>query len=163
MIFVTVGNDHHDFSRLVSKIEQLVNARKDLNFVIQHGHTNIDTSLDAKCASFFSREQFQSYLKEAGLVISHAGAGTLLQLAQNRTVPLVVPRLHKYEEHLNDHQVDLATAFEGLGLCKVVLDVATLDSLLDSPLPFPADDALVRESGLVEAIKTDLDQFFNLK
>ncbi len=160
MIFVTVGNDHHDFSRLISKIVQLVNTRKDLEFIIQHGHTKIDDSLDAKCAQFFSRVEFNSYLKKAEQVITHAGAGTLLQLTQNGIVPLVVPRLYAYGEHLNDHQMDIATEFENIGLCKVVRDVAILDDLLDTKLPFPTDDGIGRGSRLIEAIKADLDQFF---
>ena len=52
-------------------------------------------------------EEFVNYIRNASIVICHAGAGTLIHVLQAGKVPVVMPRRKKYGEHIDDHQLEL--------------------------------------------------------
>lgn len=117
MTFVTVGNVMQGFRRLLEVVEDL--AKKDLPGLkpvfIQTGH-NVDFR-PSHCQStpFLSMEEFQQRIAQADLIITHGGAGTLLNVLRLGKVPVVMPRRHKYGEHVNDHQVQLVEALSSDG------------------------------------------------
>lgn len=55
-------------------------------------------------------------IAEADVVIAHAGTGTAITALENGKVPVLVPRLAKFHEHVDDHQVQIARELEGRGL-----------------------------------------------
>ena len=74
-------------------------------------------------------DEFHELVKEAELVIMQAGAGSIIHAIRAGKIPVVMPRRKKYAEHIDDHQRELANAFEQLG--KVVL-VDEPDDLMDA-------------------------------
>ncbi|MBI3812157.1 MAG: hypothetical protein HY283_08135 [Nitrospirae bacterium] len=60
-------------------------------------------------------ENFETKIHEADLVISHAGAGTLLQVLHAGKIPIVMPRRKKYGEIVDDHQVELVRTLVDAG------------------------------------------------
>jgi UDP-N-acetylglucosamine transferase subunit ALG13 len=63
---------------------------------------------------------------EADTVIAHAGAGTILVARNMGHVPVVMPRLKRFGETVDDHQVELAIALEQAGQVTAVWDAASL-------------------------------------
>ena len=112
MIFVTVGNDKHNFKRLLSRIELVSSEMYGTKFVVQAGHNNFHANKNVIAKNFFDKPNFYNYLEKAELIITHAGAGTLINIIKMNKKPIVVPRLEKYKEHLNDHQLEIAEEFE---------------------------------------------------
>ena len=53
--------------------------------------------------------------QKADLIVTHAGAGSILQGVKSQKKIIAVPRLKKYQEHVNDHQLELANKLEELG------------------------------------------------
>ena len=49
-------------------------------------------------------------MRDADVVVTHAGVGSVLCARQAGHVPVVVPRLHRLDEHVDDHQVELVAA-----------------------------------------------------
>lgn len=130
MIFVTVGNEKKSFSRLLSAVESYLSTMELRDScIIQKGYSDFSSKY-AECYDFVSKKDFMFYLQSASVVVTHAGAGTMLTLAKNNVFPVVVPRLERYDEHLNDHQLDIAREFAELGLCDLVLDVGELRSAM---------------------------------
>lgn len=66
-------------------------------------------------ARFVDKAEFDRYVKEASLVLGHAGIGVIIQALESGTPLLVLPRRQKFGEHVNDHQVATARKFEELG------------------------------------------------
>ena len=59
---------------------------------------------------------FDKYIYEAlYCIISHAGMGTITMALSNHKPLLVMPRLKRYREVVNDHQVAIARKFSELG------------------------------------------------
>ncbi len=135
MIFVTLGNDKHKFNRLLNQIVSLSKDAPAYKFMVQSGHTDFQEKDNLKFKSFFDKETFYKNIKEASLVISHAGAGTLIKLIQANKKPIVVPRLLKFNEHLNDHQLEIANEFRKKDLCYLVKNIKDLNiDLIDKSL-----------------------------
>ena len=119
MIFATIGTDYHDFKRMH---EMLILLSKELTkekFIYQYGHSNIKQPIPKNLLvrKFISREEFEYNLLNSSFVITHAGAGTLLQCLEKNVYPLVLPRRVEFKEHLNNHQLDILDEFEKQNLC----------------------------------------------
>lgn len=133
MIFVTVGTHEQQFNRLIKKIDQLKKDRhiKDDVF-IQTGFSNyIPESCDWK--KFLSYEEMIQKIKDAKIVITHGGPSSFILPLQYGKTPIVVPRMKKYDEHVNDHQVEFCRKYNSLNNnIIVVVNVDKLNSELFS-------------------------------
>lgn len=109
MIFVAVGNANQGFLRLLNAVEML--AGQGLfgsdQVCIQSGHNPSFVPQFCKKDDFLPMDQFVEFIRNADLIIAHAGAGTLLHILQAGKVPVVMPRRRQYGEHVDDHQVEL--------------------------------------------------------
>lgn len=125
-VFVTVGNATQSFHRLLSQLERARTLVPGKWFV-QHGNTPFNVqSMNSK--AFLSMEEFEILMASANLVITHAGAGAVINAVRLAKVPVVVPRQARYGEHIDDHQMEFASELVGLGkvvLCCEPLDLAT--------------------------------------
>ena len=133
MIFVTVGTHEQQFNRLIKKIDQL---KKDGHIkddvFIQTGFSNyIPESCDWK--KFLSYEEMIQKIKDAKIVITHGGPSSFILPLQYGKTPIVVPRMKKYDEHVNDHQVEFCRKYNSLNNNTiVVVNVDELNSELFS-------------------------------
>ena len=69
-------------------------------------------------------------IAEADVVIAHAGVGTSLVALDAGRRPILVPRRHARDEHIDDHQAQIGAdlAARGLAVVREVADL-TLDDL----------------------------------
>jgi UDP-N-acetylglucosamine transferase subunit ALG13 len=128
MIFCTVGNDHHRFKRFESVVSQLAIYNKVL---FQHGHSYPVSHKNITNVKFLDSIEFENNIKNADEIFSHGGAGTLLLCAQLRKTPNVLKREKKYNEHINDHQNEIVSTFEELGL---LIQISSLTFHSSSPV-----------------------------
>jgi UDP-N-acetylglucosamine transferase subunit ALG13 len=136
VIFVTVGTDPtFRFDRLMDALDQL--APQDL--VVQHGPASPPRGVK-EAHRWLSFEQVLRFMGEADTVIGHAGAGTILCASNMGHIPLVMPRLERFGETVDDHQVELASVFERTGRVTIVWDAASLPDRVarSSKRSFPA-------------------------
>ncbi|TPX00665.1 hypothetical protein FJ656_31630 [Schumannella luteola] len=66
---------------------------------------------------------------EADLVVAHAGVGAAVTAIEAGRCPVLVPRLARHKEHVDDHQVQIAAELERRGLA-----VAAAPEELDAEL-----------------------------
>ena len=126
MIFVSLGTQDKSFTRLVEKIEELKKSGKiKEEVVVQLGSTQYKSEY-IKCIDFMSMEEFDKYLQNSRYLITHGGVGTILTALKYNKKVIAVPRLSKYNEHVNDHQLELIEAFS---LDNYILGCKTLDDL----------------------------------
>lgn len=130
MILVLCGTQKQAFSRLWEQLQPLI-PLYDLR--IQAGHNPWQShSPYLQIVDFIKPQQMVQWVEEADLIITHAGAGSMLQAIQANKCVIAVPRLSKYQEHVNDHQLELANKFESLGYLKVLHDQEDLLTLVES-------------------------------
>lgn len=106
MIFVTVGTHEQPFNRLIKKVDDLV-ANGDIKekVIVQ---TGFSTYIPEYCEAhkMMSFEEMQAALRDARIVITHGGPSSFIEALQIGKIPIVVPRQEKYNEHVNNHQVE---------------------------------------------------------
>jgi UDP-N-acetylglucosamine transferase subunit ALG13 len=116
MIFVTVGTEQFPFDRLLTWVAQAVTAGSvQEELLIQSGPSRIQVP-HAIQQDFMSVHLFDYFLKQARLVISHCGEGSLLHLQASGKPFILMPRRHALGEHVDDHQWDMAHALEPSGI-----------------------------------------------
>ncbi len=107
MIFVTVGTHTQSFDRLLKEVDNLVENNKIKEKVImQIGHSSYKPN-NTDWFRFTTFEKLNRIYKTARIVITHGGAGCIISALSNKKPVIVVPRLKKFNEHVNDHQLDL--------------------------------------------------------
>ncbi|WP_289128228.1 glycosyltransferase [uncultured Clostridium sp.] len=112
MIFVTVGTHEQPFNRLIEYIDKLRgNQIIKEDIIIQIGFSTYEPKY-CKWSKLYSYEQMNQYVKEARIVITHGGPSSFIMPLQLGKIPIVVPRQSKYNEHVNNHQLDFANAVE---------------------------------------------------
>jgi beta-1,4-N-acetylglucosaminyltransferase len=129
LIFVTVGNHNQGFDRLIKKMDEIAGIT-DEQVIMQIGYTTYKP-VNAEYFSFL--ESFEEILRlnrEARVVVSHAGAGSIVTALKEKTPVIVVPRLKRYDEHMNDHQLEIAKAMSENKNVTVIYDVEDLDDYL---------------------------------
>ena len=119
MIFATLGNESRDFTRMTNLLLFISRNLSKEELFFQNGHTKINSKTPAnfKYQNFISKDIFKEKLNNSRVVITHAGAGTLLQCIESNIVPLVIPRRCELKEHLNNHQLEILNEFTKKNLC----------------------------------------------
>lgn len=106
MIFVTVGTHEQQFNRLISEIDRLKGERAfDDEVIIQKGFSTYEPR-NCRIFELLSYEDMQSYQKEARIIITHGGPASFIYPLTIGKMPIVVPRQKKFDEHVNDHQLE---------------------------------------------------------
>jgi UDP-N-acetylglucosamine transferase subunit ALG13 len=120
MIFATCGSSPMGFERMMRALEVLPPSQ----LTVQHGPVAAPP-----CATgydFLPFGRVVELMRQADLVVSHAGVGSILCAIQAGHVPIVFPRLKRHNETVDDHQVELARALAQRG---TVLVATTRDEL----------------------------------
>lgn len=115
MIFVSVGTQDKSFTRLLELIDKEIDKGfiKD-EVIVQSGYTKYN-SKNMKILDYVSKDDFNKYVKECDLLITHGGVGTIFTGLENNKKVMVMPRLKEYKEHNNNHQLDITESFEKEG------------------------------------------------
>ena len=122
MILVTVGMHTQPFDRLVQAADQMSALTRE-RVLIQRGCSRY---LPLRCQhfGFVNEARIQEWLSAARLVVAHAGAGTILRVLQAHKPLVLAPRLRRFSEHFDDHQLELAEALTKQGRAVVVTDLS---------------------------------------
>ena len=132
MIFVTLGTQDKHFPRLLEAVDKL---DIDEKIIAQIGSTDF-TSNKMEIHKFLSQDEFNKYMKEARIVITHAGVGTIIYGLSNNKTMIVAPRLKKYGEHVNDHQLQILETFSKDGYIIPLIDFSELKSKIEEAKNF---------------------------
>ncbi len=135
MIYVTLGTMFLDFKRLVSKMDAIA-ERTGERVVIQLGLSRC-TPQHAEHFDFRPHEELLALQRGARVVVAHAGIGATIDALDSGRPLIVVPRRKMYNEHMTDHQLDIAGAVSRRGWGRMVLDVDELDEACADPPPVP--------------------------
>ena len=108
MIFVTVGTHEQPFNRLIKKVDEL---KRDgvitEDVIIQTGFSTYEPKY-CTWSKLIPYQQMLKNVEDARIVITHGGPASFIMPLQIGKTPIVVPRQKKFDEHVNDHQVEFA-------------------------------------------------------
>lgn len=115
MILITVGSQKFQFNRLLKEIDKLIENKVIKEDVFAQIGVSDYKPKNYKYIDFMSQDEFSNKMDEADIIITHAGTGVIVNAAKKEKKVIGVPRLSKYEEHVDDHQIQLINEFTSLG------------------------------------------------
>lgn len=126
MIFVTLGSQKFQFDRLLKELDHLVEQGiiQDEIFA-QIGASQYEPK-NYKFERFLDREKFARTMDACSVVITHGGTGVIIGAVKKGKKVIAVPRLAKYGEHVDDHQLQLLEQFDDLNLICACYDMEQL-------------------------------------
>jgi beta-1,4-N-acetylglucosaminyltransferase len=157
LILVTVGTHHQGFDRLVRSMDQLA-TQFDERVIIQRG----SSSYRPRCAEHFrvtNSQEMAGLTQAARVVVGHAAAGAII-LSLNYDKPLVlVPRLRKLGEVLDDHQLELAKFLDDAKMAIAVYE--TTGATLQEAIHLAGRQKIKRAGSgqLVKALRRQLQEW----
>ena len=126
MILVLLGTQNNSFHRLLEEIEKNIEAGNiEDKVVVQAGFTKYESD-KMEIFDMIPQEELNKLLKEADLVITHGGVGSIMSAVKLGKKVIAVPRLKKYGEHVNDHQIEIIDTFKKQG---IIIGINNVDEL----------------------------------
>ncbi|MFE3453695.1 glycosyltransferase [Nonomuraea sp. NPDC059194] len=132
LVFVTVGTDHHKFDRLMTWLE---NWNGSAELVVQHGSSRPVGG--ARCHDFLPHPEMLELFATADAVVCQGGPGSIMEARRAGRLPIVVPRLARYDEVVDDHQVSFSRRVAELGKIALAETEHELHTLLDHAVREP--------------------------
>lgn len=157
LIFVITGSRSYQFNRLIKKLDDLVETGKLNEKII----AQIGDSEPPKHYQFFrylDAEKFSKYQKEADLIISHAGTGSLIGSIKKGKNVIAVPRLAEYGEHIDDHQLQISGVLSSMEYLREVKSMDELYNVIEEALKKPINKKYERPSYILSILESFIDE-----
>ena len=126
MILVILGTQDKPFNRLLEAVDKKKKKKiiKD-KVIVQAGTTKYDSE-NMEIFDLIPMNKFNSLVGKADLIITHGGVGSIIQGLKKGKKIIAVPRLKKYGEHTNDHQLQIVKEFSKQGYVIACLKINQL-------------------------------------
>ena len=126
MIFVSLGTQDKPFNRIIDYVVSLKENLKEIKsekIIMQLGQTKLLKSDIERIKSLeniiiydmLKPEKMKDIIKDADIIITHAGVGTIMECLERNKEIIVVPRKVENSEHVNNHQEEIAYEMEKQG------------------------------------------------
>lgn len=132
MIFISLGSREYQFNRLLIKIDQLIeNGILNEEIFAQIGQSDY-TPKYYQYDRFISQNDFIHYQDKADIIISHGGTGSLVGALKRGKKVIAVPRLAKFGEHIDDHQLQVSSILNAEKYLIMVTDMDNLEMAISN-------------------------------
>ncbi|MBC6111860.1 PssE/Cps14G family polysaccharide biosynthesis glycosyltransferase [Pedobacter fastidiosus] len=150
MILVLLGTFKINFNRPLMALEKaMLEGKISDKIIVQAGHTKFDSNV-LEIRKFIKSDELTVLYEEAEIIITHSGVGSVLKgLSMNKRI-IAIPRLYKFKEHVDDHQLDITEEFSRLGYLIPWRENDDIESLLlrvrtFTPNPFISQPTQINE------------------
>ena len=122
MIFITLGSQKFQFNRLLKAVDDQVAEGRITDHIFAQTGASDYKPLNYRYRDFLNRDEFAAWIENADIVITHGGTGAIIGAVKKGKKVIAIPRLAKYGEHVDDHQLQLIGQFKELDLIHECLD-----------------------------------------
>ena len=140
MILVLLGTQNNSFHRLLEEIDLCISSKLiNTSVLVQSGYTNYFSN-QMIIFDFIPKQEMKNLINSADFIITHGGVASIVSSIKSNKKVIAVPRLKQYDEHVNDHQVQIVNCFNKKNYIKGILNVSELKnviSTLDDFTPTP--------------------------
>ncbi len=127
MIFITLGSQKFQFNRILKEVDRLIKEGVITDTVFaQIGNSDYEPQ-NYSYQRFMNREEFAQKQSECDIVITHGGTGAIIGALRRGKKVIAVPRLAKYGEHVDDHQLQLLHQFDEMQLIEPCYNIDKLE------------------------------------
>ena len=158
MILVTLGTQDKSFTRLLDAIQEQIDKGiiKD-KVVVQAGFTKYN-SKNMEIFDLIDRDEFSKLIEKCDLLITHGGVGSILTGLKSNKKIIVCPRLSKYKEHINDHQVQIVNNFYDSGYILKYNDGDDLGKIIKNSKKFKPKKYISNTNNMISLVEKLIDE-----
>lgn len=158
MIFVCTGTQVYQFDRLTKKLDELIadGLITDKIFAQIGAAEYLPKNYEYK--KFIDKDEFAEYQRQADIIISHGGTGALIGASKLGKNIIAVPRLAKYHEHVDDHQLQVVSVLEKEGYVRAVYDIDNLRDVIKEAQEKPITKKYERKSMIIDIITNFIER-----
>ena len=111
MIFLILGTQNFQMNRLLLLVDKLISEGKlTIPLSAQIGLSDYQPK-NFSFDRFLDKDEFEKRISNADMIITHGGVSSIVSAINHKKPVIVIPRLAKYKEHVDDHQLEIARAF----------------------------------------------------
>lgn len=159
MIFITLGTQKFQFDRVLKEIDKLIDEKKinakEVN--VQCAYKEYEPK-NFKTFKLKPQDEIDKITEEADVIITHSGTGSIINSLRKQKKIIIIPRMQKYGEHVDNHQLELAKVFNEKYGIPVLIDMEKLyDTIkrLDDYKPVKWED---NNKGLIKSIEDEINK-----
>lgn len=158
MILITLGTQDKEFTRLLKKIDELIEKKviKE-DVIVQAGYTKYE-SKNMKIFDYVSKKKLEEYMDKCSFIITHAGVGTIFDALKKNKKIIAVPRLSKYKEHNNDHQIQIVDEFSKEKFILPVYEIDELESAIKKVKIFKPNKYESNNENMIKLVSDYIDK-----
>lgn len=159
MIFITLGTQKFQFDRVLKEIDKLIDEKKinAKDVKVQCAYKEYEPK-NFKTFKLKPQDEIDKITEEADIIITHSGTGSIINSLRKQKKIIIIPRMQKYGEHVDNHQLELAKVFgEKYGI-PVLTDMEKLyDTIkgLDDYKPVKWEE---NNKGLIKSIEDEINK-----
>lgn len=157
MIFVAVGTQKFQMNRLLKEIDNCIEGRDITEKVFAQIGNSTYHPKNYEYSAFLCKEDFEERVKECNLLITHSGVATIITGLKFDKPVIVVPRLAKYGEHVDDHQLQIADSFQELNFVIKCQDVSKLSEAITEARSHKFDRYISQREKMIETVELFID------
>jgi UDP-N-acetylglucosamine transferase subunit ALG13 len=101
LILVITGTHEQPFNRLIAAADELALGGRDV--MVQYGSSS--PPLHAEGFQMFTISELRERAQSADVIVTHGGPGALWEAFSVNKIPVAVPRMRLYGEHVDNHQL----------------------------------------------------------
>ncbi|MDQ0206992.1 PssE/Cps14G family polysaccharide biosynthesis glycosyltransferase [Alkalicoccobacillus murimartini] len=132
MIFIITGSQKFQFDRLLIKMDEIsceLNLKTEI--YAQTGYSNYAPK-NFKFKNFLNKNEFEKQIEKSEILITHGGTGSIMKGVKSKKKVIAIPRMKKYKEHVDNHQIEIIKEFDNLNLIYGLYEIENLkDALID--------------------------------
>ena len=157
MILVLLGTQNNSFHRLLEEVQKNIdNGNIKEEVVAQKGYTKFE-SKDMTLYNKIPTDEIKKLIDKADLVITHGGVGSIITSITKGKKVIAVPRLKKYNEHVNDHQLDIIDSFNEMGYIIGIHDVSELGDAIKKAKDFQPKKYIQNTGNIIKIVEDFID------
>lgn len=163
MILVTLGTQDKKFYRLLDAIEkEIENGNIKEKVVVQAGCSSDYKSKYLEIFDLIPMHKFDELISKCDLLITHGGVGSIITgLKRNKKV-IAVSRLKEYNEHTNNHQLQI---IENFTKCKYIIginDVKKIGKAINKSKTFKTKKYNSNTKKFVKIIENEINKYLGV-
>ena len=100
-----------------------------------------------------TQDDFNKLIEKSDIIITHGGTGVIINSIKKGKKVIAIPRLSKYKEHVDDHQIQLINEFKVLNLIEAIHEVDELEKAIKKIKEKRYNKYISNTSKIVESIE----------
>ncbi len=153
MIFISVGSQKFQFNRLLAEIDRLIENNTITDEVFAQIGNSDYKPRNYKYVDFMTQDDFNKLIEKSDIIITHGGTGVIINSIKKGKKVIAIPRLSKYKEHVDDHQIQLINEFKVLNLIEAIHEVDELEKAIKKIKEKRYNKYISNTSKIVESIE----------